>query len=121
VYRGEPAGVVASDLTIRLWPLNRIDGDYLGAFLSYLYQTGYWRERAGGASGTMKKITREQLLAQEIRVPRELSVVHQHEIAGQLTRRLEGAEVLSARCREELATIAALPSAILANVFSGET
>jgi type I restriction enzyme S subunit len=64
MYQGDPPGVVASDLTIRVWPRDGLSPNYLTAFLSYLYLTGYWRERAGGASGSMKKITREQLLGQ---------------------------------------------------------
>ena len=64
MFPGEPKGAVASDLTIRIWPSDDITAEFLTAYLSFLYQTGYWKERAGGASGSMKKITREQIQAQ---------------------------------------------------------
>jgi type I restriction enzyme S subunit len=119
MYRGEPAGVVASDLTIRVWPCAEISGQYIAAFLSYLYQSGHWRERAGGASGTMKKITREQLLSQKLRLPVDASVADS--IATGLLRRLELADSLIARCREERSQIQALPSALLRVAFNGDS
>jgi type I restriction enzyme, S subunit len=125
MYDGDPPGVVATDLTIRIWPRQHLHADYLTAFLSYLFQTGYWKARAGGASGTMKKITREQLLAQELRVPPgcmsgnpESSLADQRRIAADLQLRLAVAERLAAGVREELTAIEALPSAFLREAFA---
>lgn len=120
MYEGLPANVVASDLTIRLWARGGDDGvsaAYLSAYLSYLFQTGYWRQRAGGASGTMKKITREQISAETIPFP---PIADQKRIAADLSRRLAEAERLAGRLREELATVEALPAALLREAF-GET
>jgi restriction endonuclease S subunit len=126
MYDGDPPGVVATDLTIRIWPRENLHADYLTAFLSYLFQTGYWKAKAGGASGTMKKITREQLLAQELRVPpgctsgdsvRSLS--DQRRIAADLAARVAGAERLAQGIRAELAAIEALPAALLREAFGG--
>jgi restriction endonuclease S subunit len=50
VFAGEPAGAVASDLTVRIEAGPELLPAFVGAYLSYLYTTGYWRERAGGAS-----------------------------------------------------------------------
>ncbi len=69
LFEGNPQGVVASDLTIRVGPGTRMHPPFLAAFLSFLYVTGHWREKAGGASGSMKKITRSQLADQAIPVP----------------------------------------------------
>jgi hypothetical protein len=38
-------------------------------YLSFLYLMGYWKGRAGGASGTMKKITRSQIQAELVPTP----------------------------------------------------
>ena len=48
-YAGEPAGVVASDLTIRLWPNTQVSGDFLVRYLSFLVQHRVL-ERQGGWS-----------------------------------------------------------------------
>lgn len=117
MYRGEPPDVVASDLTIRIWARDGLIPEYLAAFLSYLYQTGHWRERAGGASGSMKKIRREQVLALRIPVPPGDALTEQRRIVADLSRRLESAEALIARCREKLAAIDALPAALLRQAF----
>jgi hypothetical protein len=119
MYRGEPPGIVASDLTIRVWPRDGLSPDYLTAFLSYLYLTGYWRERAGGASGSMKKITREQLLGQPIRVPSGGSLADQRRLAADLSARLAAAERLTARVREERTVVESLPAALLRQAFGG--
>jgi hypothetical protein len=124
MYNGEPPGVVATDLTIRIWPRETLAPKFLAAFLAYLFQTGYWRSRAGGASGTMKKITREQLLAQELRVPNggdsgdfHNSLVEQQRITADLCSRMAEAERLSALIEDELVAIKALPAALLREAF----
>lgn len=117
MYEGEPADVVASDLTIRLWASvdeGGVTPAFLTGYLSYLFQTGYWRERAGGASGTMKKITREQICAERVPVPPRAD---QRRITGELSRRLDGVELLTERIREELEAIEAIPAALLREAF----
>jgi len=126
IYNGEPPDIVATDLTIRIWPCRRVNPHFLAAYLSYLFQTGYWKERAGGASGTMKKITREQLLALEFPVPPgteqdSIEIENQRRIAGDLAVRFAEAERLTAVLRDELATIEALPAALLREAFNGYT
>ena len=53
MYRGEPPGVVASDLTTRIRTGQELDAAFLARYLSALFLGGYWRHRAGGASGSM--------------------------------------------------------------------
>ncbi|HMQ17318.1 MAG TPA: hypothetical protein PKC49_15230, partial [Phycisphaerae bacterium] len=120
MFPGEPAGVVASDLTIRVWPRENhggVEPDFLATYMSFLFQTGYWRERAGGASGSMKKITREQLSAGIVPVP---PIADQRRIAAELSHRLAEADRLIARLRDELALIDALPAALLRRAFGGD-
>jgi hypothetical protein len=81
MFNGEAAGAVASDLTIRILPGSDIDAEFLTRYLSALYVSGYWRERAGGASGSMKKITRSQILAELIPVHRS------HRAPGRISKR----------------------------------
>lgn len=117
IYLGEPEGLVASDLTIRLLAHGDAGGAepvYLAAYMSYLFQTGYWKARAGGASGSMKKITREQVSAAEVPVP---PVATQRRIAADLASRLTAAERVVEGIRAELAAIEAVPAAVLRDAF----
>ncbi|MFH1090912.1 MAG: restriction endonuclease subunit S [Pseudomonadota bacterium] len=116
-YNGEPEGVVASDLTIRLWPTKEISSEFLTVYLSYLYLTGYWKERAGGASGSMKKITRGQIQAESVPVP---PLSEQEEIAGQVNKRIQEADRVSEPILSEIEVINALPATLLRRAFSGE-
>ena len=117
VYEGNPPGVVASDLTIRVQPSSSMLPRFLGAFLSWLYTTGYWRNVAGGASGTMKKIRRSQLVALAIPVP---LLSEQRRTAGILNEQV--AEVLKHRkmLEDQQETINRLPAALLRKAFAGE-
>ena len=117
MFPGEPKGAVASDLTIRIWPMNDITAEFLTAYLSFLYQTGYWKERAGGASGSMKKITREQIQAQQIPVP---DVNDQQRIATTLNEHIASAELARKATEEELDAINKLPAALLRRAFAGD-
>jgi type I restriction enzyme, S subunit len=69
MFAGSPAGVVATDLTFRIRPHRNVTSEYLAGYLSFLYISGYWRTRAGGASGSMKKITQGQVQAQQVPLP----------------------------------------------------
>lgn len=117
LYEGCPQGLVASDLTIRLLPNADINPRFLSGYLSYLYAGGYWRNRAGGASGSMKKITRTQLLTERIPFPtRE----EQDSLAEQLWTRLGSAKNLAAVVAGESEVLNMVPAALLRRAFSGE-
>jgi type I restriction enzyme S subunit len=116
IYTGGPQGVVASDLTIRLWPRAEIRSEFLVSYLSFLYTSGYWRDRAGGASGTMKKITRSQIQAELVPVP---SASVQESIAASLKTQLATALGIEKLLEERLAALDHLPAALLREAFSG--
>lgn len=116
MYAGDPAGVVASDLTIRIWPTIGITSEFLTAYLSFLYQTGYWKERAGGASGSMKKVTRQQIQSEHVPIP---IPAEQQRIAAMLKEQMASAARTRKVIEEELAAINKLPSALLYRAFNG--
>ncbi|MBI2870499.1 MAG: restriction endonuclease subunit S [Candidatus Omnitrophica bacterium] len=117
MYSGEPSGVVATDLTIRIWPSRDVTSQFLALYLSFLYLTGYWKTRAGGASGSMKKITREQIQGEEIPVP---PFGEQERVAHLLNGQLADSEHIRKTIEEECGAIIALPAALLRRAFSGE-
>lgn len=116
VYPGGYPNLVASDLTIRI-KATGADPAYLGAYLSSLYLSGYWKERAGGASGSMKKITRGQLQDERIPLP---NLETQHRIVAELNAKLKATQALIHSLEAQLEAIRALPAAILRRAFSGE-
>jgi type I restriction enzyme, S subunit len=116
LFQGEPEGAVASDLTIRIWP-TAITSEFLAAYLSFLFLTGYWKERAGGASGSMKKITRKHLQSQQVPVP---PVSDQLRVTGLLQEWLSFSAGARTAAEGELAAVESLPSALLRRAFSGE-
>jgi type I restriction enzyme S subunit len=115
-YLGNPPNVIASDLTIRLWAPTVLTGEYLSRYLSFLYLTGYWKDRAGGASGSMKKITRSQLV--ELPVPFPSAEV-QEKVVILLRNDLERSEALLAKLQHQVGMIATLPQSLLRQAFSG--
>lgn len=116
MFAGEPKGAVASDLTIRLKAREGLLPVFLTAHLAFLYLSGYWKERAGGASGSMKKITRTQIQRELIPVP---SDTDQCRIASQLSGQMSSAERLRQTLAEQLDAINKLPAALLREAFSG--
>ena len=117
MYRGEPPGIVASDLTIRVWADERsVLPAFLTAYLSFLYQSGFWREKAGGASGSMKKITRSQLLGLEVPVP---PLSEQDAVVRRIDEQLPVARTIFESAREELDLINRMPAALMRTVFNG--
>ena len=116
LFTGAPSGVVASDLTIRVWPRDVLDASFLAAFLSYLFVAGYWKKRAGGASGSMKKITRTQLLAQRVPTP---PLREQRQVARRLAEQMASAVQTCTSVEAELEAVDALPAALLRRAFSG--
>lgn len=117
MYAGDPAGVVASDLTIRIRPKDSLEPPFLTAYLSFLYMTGYWKDRAGGASGSMKKITRSQIVQERVPVP---PMPEQQRFVARLSEQMAGAGKARKALEEQLAEINALPAALLRRAFSGK-
>lgn len=115
MFEGPADGVVASDLTIRLRPMDARSGHFFMRYLSFLYATGYWQEKASGASGTMKKITRAQLNALGVPNP---PVIEQRALAARLTAELSAATALRTALQTRLAAIERLPAALLQGAFS---
>ena len=118
LFNGESPGAVASDLTIRIWPGDEVHGDFLTRYLSFLYLSGYWRERAGGSSGTMKKITRSQILAEKVPVP---PFDEQECVAARLAAELAEVTRLRESLSGKLETLDRLPAALLAQAFQGDS
>lgn len=117
MFNGVPNGVVATDLTIRVWPSNGVNSLFLTAYLSYLYLTGYWKERAGGASGSMKKITRGQIQNEQVPVP---PLSDQKRITAILNDQMMAVERVRKALVEQLDTINKLPAALLRRAFEGK-
>lgn len=117
IYPGDPPNVVASDLTIRIWAKPSCYPPFLNAYLSYLYLSGYWKERAGGASGTMKKITRSQLLDIKVPVP---DIDTQKKIVEEMQEKMNHFKQLEHSLESQLAEINELPSALLRQAFAGQ-
>lgn len=116
MFSGEPKGAVATDLTIRLRVADSVEAPFLTAYLACLYLTGYWKDRAGGASGSMKKITRTQVQNERVPVP---LLPEQRRIVVRLSEQLAAAERARKALEAQLATINALPAALLRQAFSG--
>ncbi len=116
MFPGNPRGAVASDLTIRLWVNDGMDAPFLTAYLSFLYLSGYWKERAGGASGSMKKITRTQVQDEQVPVP---PLAEQRRIAARLAEQMAALEQTRKALDDQFAAINKLPAALLREAFSG--
>lgn len=116
LFPGEPKGTVASDLTIRICAGETVEPKFLATYLSYLYVTGFWREKAGGASGSMKKITRSQVCSLPIPV---LDIGEQCAIMARVSEQLAAAAQLRVTIGEQLAAISRMPAALLSTAFQG--
>ncbi len=117
MFPGEPAGVVASDLTIRLMPRVGVLSEFVTAYLSFLYLSGYWKEKAAGASGSMKKITRTQISQKSIPIP---SAPEQERLVEKLRSRMSLTSSMRQSCEAVLAHLDLLPAALLRRAFCGE-
>lgn len=117
IYRGIPEDVVASDLTIRIQTSPQICADFLSFYLSFLYVIHYWKERAGGASGSMKKITRSMILEQEIPLP---SLEEQNQISKGLNAVFESLSKIQQHIEEQDELIQSLSGVMLRQAFNGE-
>lgn len=116
MYEGQPENVVASDLTIRLRCKDDADPRFLTSYLSFLYLKGYWKERAGGASGSMKKVTRSQLRQERVPIPAPET---QTQIQASLFRYLRGSRTLEKELSNLAEVISHAPAALLRDAFSG--
>lgn len=114
MFEGEPEGVVASDLTIRLWVSESLLPRFLTAYLSFLYLTGYWQDNAGGASGSMKKITRTQIAGLALPVPPKDV---QQRIAKELDARATQTRSLSTALDAEVAAMDSLRISLMCRAF----
>ena len=112
IYKGAPPNIIASDLTIRIKVNSDMNPSYLAYFLSFLYQSGYWKTHASGASGSMKKITRHQLNNIKIPVPDNKI---QELVATRITQYMDNTLYLIKRIEDELSTISCLPNVIIKN------
>lgn len=117
LFDGIPNNAVASDLTIRIQAGDGLSPHFLSRYLSALFLRGYWRDHAGGASGSMKKITRTQVLALPVPLP---PLSEQHRIATLLREQMAAMQKARTAAEEELNIINALPAALLRRAFSGE-
>ena len=117
MFSGEPENAIASDLTIRFLPYSLDFSPFLAAYLSFLYTTGYWKERAGGASDSMKKITRPQVLQLSVPVP---SAMIQSKVVGELSEQMQSSKRLVSALSKQLNDIKQLPAALLRQAFTGK-
>jgi type I restriction enzyme S subunit len=117
MFPGHSKPIVASDLTIRIKARPELLPEFLAGYLSFLYVSKYWVERAGGASGTMKKITRTQIAELPIPVP---ALEVQERVASQLRKATSAAQQVEMMVTGVLKEIDCLPPAFLRRAFSGE-
>lgn len=117
-YKGGSNDVVATDLTIRIWPRDALASDFLAGYLTSLYLSGYWKERAGGASGSMKKITRTQLLVVPCPVP---PLVEQRKLVKYVLFVLRATKSLNHAVTDQLQVLDRLPESILSASVLGRS
>ena len=117
MYPGGDREIVAADLTIRIKAGEGVVPLFLSFYLSYLYLTGYWKGRAGGASGSMKKITRGQILGENVPIP---PLLVQRRSAGFLADMMTTADRSRKVTDAQLKEINKLPAALLRRAFSGD-
>ncbi|MBL9179359.1 MAG: restriction endonuclease subunit S [Verrucomicrobiaceae bacterium] len=114
LFEGSKQPLVASDLTIRLRARDGVVPAYAAAWFSYLFVTGYWQERASGASDTMKKIGRAQLAATDIPIP---PLKTQRQIAARLREQFTHLQQLQKALGTQLEALDKLPGAFLREAF----
>jgi type I restriction enzyme S subunit len=114
LFEGSSQVLVASDLTIRLRVRDDLEPAFANGWFSYLFVSGYWRERASGASDTMKKIGRAQLAATDIPVP---PLPTQRRIAARLREQFTQLQQLQSALSRQREALEALPGAFLREAF----
>ena len=116
MFEGEPYGAVASDLTIRVRPNDGLDSAYLSRYLSSIFARGYWKDAAGGASGSMKKITRTHVAGLRLPLP---PLSEQKRIAVILNEQMKVVGKVRMALEAQLEHINALPASLLRRAFEG--
>jgi type I restriction enzyme, S subunit len=116
MYPGGHQEIVAADLTIRLMAGENVGSAFLSFYLSYLYLSGYWKTRAGGASGSMKKITRAQILGEKVPLP---PLDEQRRIAASIGEKMNIAHRARKVLEVHLNKINKLPAVLLRQAFNG--
>jgi len=116
IYEGDPPEVYAADLTIRLLVKEGLDPRYLAHFLSHQWSIGYWKERAAGASWTMKKISRRLLKPLMIPVPAD---GEQRRVVDRLALLADRDRALSMALLKSKASVDVLPAAVLRRALCG--
>jgi type I restriction enzyme, S subunit len=111
MFAGEPEGAIASDLTIRFLPHSIEQSPFISSYLSFLFLSGYWKERAGGASGSMKKITRKQIMGLSVPMPSE---GEQKRITELILNQMASIKTMQTTLREQLNVINKLPKTLFA-------
>ena len=105
---------------VQVWPkekkLHLDTPSFLTAYLSYLYLSGYWKEMAGGASGSMKKITRTQVSDVKIPVP---DIESQKKTVVEMQSTMDHYRQLEQSLESQLAEINRLPASLLREAFAG--
>lgn len=117
LFKGAANQVVASDLTIRIKTSDDVDPSFLTSYLSSLFISGYWRSKAGGASGSMKKITRPQI--EDLQIP-ICEKAEQKRMEAVLHKQMASVERLRAYLESQISEINAMPAALLRRAFRGE-
>lgn len=117
MYPGGLEDIVASDLTIRLKCKGQVIPSYLSKYLSRLYINGYWKERAGGASGSMKKITRTQIQALKIATP---PLELQRKISANIDEKLSIVKKLHLILLDQAKMVETLSKSLLHQALNGE-
>lgn len=116
LFPGSTDAVCASDLMIRLFLHQPNCSRFFSYYLSSLYSGGYWKERAGGASGSMKKITRTQIMNLRVPVP---SPETQAQISLVLSAKFAAVEKLRTSITSANNAIGCLSLALLRRAFQG--
>lgn len=118
LYEGKPENIVASDLTIRIWTSKgNFDSRFLTYYLSFLFLSGYWRDKAGGASQSMKKIRRGQILNLEVPMP---PLEKQTKLSGRLFWQLQECTRITSLLDQQNRNFEALPASYLREAFNGD-
>ena len=109
-----PRSVFASYL-IRLRPNNEVTAEYMYAFFQ---SDGYWKQiRASARGGAQPNVNATLLGAIALPLP---TISEQRHIAARLSERMAAVERTRKALVTQLATINALPAALLRRAFSGE-
>jgi type I restriction enzyme S subunit len=116
MFPGGDRPIVASDLTVRIKTGEKLLPAFLAGYLSFLFVSKYWNERAGGASGSMKKITRAQIEALLIPVP---SLEEQDRVVRRAKETTDAISRAVSAIDHCLRAVPALSSSLLRQAFSG--